>query len=100
MSRPAEENNLILHWVISFPKEDASFGPYAGGHYWGVLEFPESYPLRPPAVKMMTPSGRFSPGDRLCFSFSDFHPETCACARPVEPPTPIIAPLQIAPPPS
>ena len=65
-----------MNFVISFPADDASFGSYAGGHYWGTLDFPDTYPLRPPAVKIMTPSGRFAPGERLCFSFSDYHPET------------------------
>jgi len=76
ISRPSEENLLEMNFVISFPAGDASFGSYAGGHYWGTLLFPDSYPLRPPAVRIMTPSGRFAPGERLCFSFSDFHPES------------------------
>lgn len=34
------------------------------------------YPFKPPAIMMLTPSGRFEPNRRLCLSMSDFHPET------------------------
>lgn len=32
------------------------------------------YPFKPPAIMMLTPSGRFATGTRLCLSMSDFHP--------------------------
>ncbi|KAI0031443.1 ubiquitin-conjugating enzyme/RWD-like protein [Vararia minispora EC-137] len=48
--------------------------PYAGGEYHGVLLFPSEYPFKPPGIKMYTPSGRFQPDKRICFSMSDFHP--------------------------
>ena len=32
------------------------------------------YPFKPPAIMMLTPSGRFATGTRLCLSTSDFHP--------------------------
>lgn len=50
--------------------------PYEGGYYHGKLKFPTEYPLRPPAVLMLTPSGRFKTNRRLCLSMSDFHPES------------------------
>ena len=31
--------------------------PYEGGSYWGRLEFPTTYPVNPPAVFFVTPSG-------------------------------------------
>ena len=34
------------------------------------------YPFKPPSLLMVTPSGRFETGVRLCLSMSDFHPET------------------------
>ena len=37
---------------------------------------PLQYPLKPPAVMMYTPSGRFTPNMRLCLSMSDYHVET------------------------
>ena len=48
--------------------------PYAGGEYYGVILFPSEYPFKPPGIKMLTPSGRFIPDKKICFSMSDFHP--------------------------
>jgi len=38
--------------------------------------FPSEYPFKPPGIKMLTPSGRFVPDKKICFSMSDFHPGT------------------------
>lgn len=54
----------------------AKGSPYEGGYYHGKLKFPPEYPLKPPSILMLTPSGRFKPNTRLCLSMSDFHPET------------------------
>ena len=70
--QPNEANILEMHYVI----EGSAKTPYDGGIYWGKLIFPKTYPLKPPSVMMMTPSGRFQPNRRLCLSMSDFHPET------------------------
>ncbi len=70
--QPNEANILEMHYVI----EGSEKTPYEGGIYWGKLIFPKTYPLKPPSVMMMTPSGRFQPNRRLCLSMSDFHPET------------------------
>ena len=69
---PNEANLLEMHYVI----EGSPDTPYEGGVYHGKLVFPKEYPLKPPSVMMLTPSGRFEPGRRLCLSMSDFHPET------------------------
>ncbi|KAJ8600574.1 hypothetical protein CTAYLR_008187 [Chrysophaeum taylorii] len=71
-ARPLESNILEWHYVI----EGTQDTPYEGGFYHGKLKFPTEYPLRPPAVLMMTPSGRFKTNRRLCLSMSDFHPES------------------------
>ena len=68
---PNEENIREIHYVI----EGSDKTPYQGGTYWGKLIFPKEYPLKPPSVMMLTPSGRFQPNRRLCLSMSDFHPE-------------------------
>ena len=67
---PNETNILEWHYVIE------GVGPYQGGYYHGKLIFPREYPLKPPSVIMLTPSGRFQPNRRLCLSMSDFHPES------------------------
>lgn len=54
----------------------AKGSPYEGGYYHGKLKFPPEYPLKPPSIMMITPSGRFKPNTRLCLSMSDFHPES------------------------
>ncbi|KAJ6256052.1 Ubiquitin-conjugating enzyme [Drechslerella dactyloides] len=71
-AHPLESN--ILEWVylIDGPPDT----PYAGGQYWGTLVFPPDYPFKPPAIRMMTPSGRFQTSTRLCLSISDFHPKS------------------------
>mmetsp|Transcript_39508 Transcript_39508/g.58049 ORF Transcript_39508/g.58049 Transcript_39508/m.58049 type:complete len:224 (+) Transcript_39508:449-1120(+) len=69
---PNESNILEWHYVI----EGSKGTPYEGGHYHGKLLFPKEYPLKPPSVIMLTPSGRFKPNRRLCLSMSDFHPES------------------------
>ena len=65
---------------ISYPSPahavQAEDSPYSGGHYHGKLRFTNEYPYKPPAVMMLTPSGRFETNVRICLSISDFHPET------------------------
>ncbi|EIW78781.1 UBC-like protein [Coniophora puteana RWD-64-598 SS2] len=67
---PDEKNILIWNYLIRGPPDS----PFAGGMYHGVLLFPSEYPFRPPGIKMLTPSGRFQPDKKICFSMSDFHP--------------------------
>eukprot|EP00605_Chrysophyceae_sp_TOSAG23-4_P002009 GSChrysophyteH1.ASY1.ANO1.2224.1 assembled CDS len=70
-AHPLENNILEWHFVISCEQ-----APYSGGQYHGALVFPPEYPMRPPSFKVYTPSGRFEPGERLCLSMSDYHPES------------------------
>ncbi|TYZ69210.1 hypothetical protein PybrP1_011921 [[Pythium] brassicae (nom. inval.)] len=69
---PQERNILEWHYVITGTADS----PYAGGFYHGKLRFPPEYPMKPPAVLMLTPNGRFEVNRRICLSMSDFHPET------------------------
>ncbi|KAI0085780.1 UBC-like protein [Irpex rosettiformis] len=69
---PDEKNILIWNYIIRGPPDS----PFAGGEYHGVLLFPSEYPFKPPGIKMLTPSGRFQPDRKICFSMSDFHPGT------------------------
>jgi len=69
---PDEKNVLTWDYIIRGPPDS----PYAGGEYHGQLMFPAEYPFKPPGIKMITPSGRFQPGKKICFSMSDFHPGT------------------------
>lgn len=71
IAHPSERNILEWHYLISGPPDT----PYAGGQYHGTLMFTSEYPFKPPAIKMITPSGRFQPNTRLCLSMSDYHPD-------------------------
>ncbi|KAK7467561.1 Ubiquitin-conjugating enzyme E2 6 [Stygiomarasmius scandens] len=70
----APDERDILNWsyIIRGPPDS----PYAGGEYYGILMFPPEYPFKPPGIKMFTPSGRFYPNKKICFSMSDYHPGT------------------------
>ena len=70
-AHPLDANILEWHFVLRCVQP-----PYAGGEYHGLLEFPPEYPMQPPSFKVLTPSGRFKPGVRLCLSMSDYHPES------------------------
>jgi len=67
---PEERDILIWNFIIRGPPDS----PYKGGEYHGVIMFPPEYPFKPPGIKMLTPSGRFAPGKKICFSMSDYHP--------------------------
>jgi len=69
---PDEKNILTWNYLIRGPPDS----PFAGGEYHGLLLFPSEYPFKPPGIKMLTPSGRFQPDRKICFSMSDFHPGT------------------------
>jgi len=67
---PDEKNILTWNYILRGPPDS----PFAGGEFHGVLLFPSEYPFKPPGIKMLTPSGRFHPDKKICFSMSDFHP--------------------------
>ncbi|KAF8449281.1 UBC-like protein [Boletus edulis BED1] len=69
---PDEKNILTWNYLIRGPPDS----PFAGGEYHGALLFPAEYPFKPPGIKMFTPSSRFQPDKKICFSMSDFHPGT------------------------
>lgn len=68
-----KESNAFLWSFLLAPPSDSVYG---GGWYWGRLKFPHEYPFAPPAILMVTPSGRFQTNVKICLSISDFHPET------------------------
>jgi len=50
--------------------------PYAGGYYLGQILLPDDYPKAPPDYIMLTPSGRFIHGKKICLTNSGFHKES------------------------
>jgi ubiquitin-protein ligase len=49
---------------------------FAGGEYVVKMSLPAEYPLYPPDLLMMTPSGRFQVGKPICTTFTSYHPES------------------------
>ncbi|ORX77941.1 UBC-like protein [Anaeromyces robustus] len=76
IAKPLDSNILEWHYIITGPPDS----PYHNGEYHGVLIFPPQYPYLPPAIKMITPNGRFRTNYRLCLSISDYHPKTWSSA--------------------
>ena len=70
--KPNPEN--LFEWY--FVAHSLNDTPYDGGFYCGKLMLPPEYPSKPPSILMLTPSGRFEVEKRICFSMSDYHPET------------------------
>ncbi|KAI0299275.1 UBC-like protein [Russula brevipes] len=82
----APDEKDILTFCVSFSREADILpliqhgppdSPYVGGEYHGVLIFPSEYHSShqvSSARQMYTPSGRFQPDKKICFSMSDFHP--------------------------
>lgn len=70
-AHPSETNILEWHYLITGPPNT----PYENGQYHGTLTFTHDYPFKPPAIRMITPNGRFQTNTRLCLSMSDYHPD-------------------------
>lgn len=69
----------LLHWHFSV--QGAPNSVYEKGVYHGRIILPKDYPLSPPHVQMLTPSGRFIPGHDICLSASSYHPESWTPVR-------------------
>jgi ubiquitin-conjugating enzyme E2 J2 len=55
VAEPDADNIFDWHYCLYGLKDCA----YEGGYYHGMLKFPKEYPMKPPSVIMITPSGRF-----------------------------------------
>ncbi|KAJ2780165.1 Ubiquitin-conjugating enzyme E2 6 [Coemansia javaensis] len=71
-AKPLDKNILEWHFIITGPPET----PFEGGEYHGRLLFPKEYPFQPPAIQMITPSGRFEVNKDICTSMSNYHPQS------------------------
>jgi ubiquitin-conjugating enzyme E2 J2 len=66
---PDEKNMLVWYFLLRGTDE------YQGGWYLGKILHDKEYPLKPPDVQMMTPSGRYEININICLSFTRFHPD-------------------------
>ena len=71
VAEPDADNIFDWHYCLYGLKACA----YEGGYYHGMLKFPEEYPMAPPTVLMITPSGRFEEKRSICLTISEWHPE-------------------------
>jgi ubiquitin-protein ligase len=63
-----EHNMFEYFFLINGLSDD-----YEGGEYIGKITFDNEYPKTPPEFYMLTPSGRFEEGKKICLSNSKFH---------------------------
>uniref|UniRef100_A0A7S1XFM3 UBC core domain-containing protein n=1 Tax=Compsopogon caeruleus TaxID=31354 RepID=A0A7S1XFM3_9RHOD len=69
---PLEEDLFEWHFTVRGPPAS----PFEGGLYHGRLLLPSDYPYKAPEIMILTPSGRFEVGTRICLSVTSFHQET------------------------
>jgi ubiquitin-protein ligase len=65
-----DENDMANFFFLIHGEKKSS---YEGGQYIGRLLYPNDYPKRPPDYIMMTPSGRFQIGTKICLTNSGYH---------------------------
>jgi len=68
---PLKDNLFEWHFTL----KGAVDTEFEGGLYHGKIVFPSDYPFKPPNIIMLTPSGRFEIGKKICLSMTGFHPE-------------------------
>ena len=68
-SYPDETNQLIWYFIIIGQKGT----DYHGGEYIGKIVHSPKYPAEPPDYYMLTPSGRYSVGSKICLTNSSYH---------------------------
>ncbi|KAJ9526554.1 hypothetical protein QJQ45_017678 [Haematococcus lacustris] len=66
-----EDDIFEWHFVIRGPADSE----FEGGVYHGRILLPAEYPFKPPGFMMLTPSGRFETGVKICLTISSYHPE-------------------------
>ena len=66
---PDEKDILTWYFLIKAPVDSE----YAGGYYIGKLLYTKDYPDKPPDYMMLTPSGRYTIGTKICLSNSGYH---------------------------
>ena len=72
-AEPLENDLFEWHFTLCGPPEPS---PFAGGIYHGRIQLPAAYPLRPPAFRFLTPTGRFEVNREICLSISGHHEES------------------------
>ncbi|ESO11527.1 hypothetical protein HELRODRAFT_189989 [Helobdella robusta] len=71
-AHPLEDNLFEWHFTIRGPVDTE----FENGLYHGRIVLPPDYPMKPPSIILLTPSGRFEVNRKICLSISGYHPET------------------------
>lgn len=66
---PDEKDTFLWYFVV----RGAIGTDYEGGFYIGKLMHNPEYPIKPPEYMMLTPSGRFEIGRKICLTNSSYH---------------------------
>jgi ubiquitin-conjugating enzyme E2 J1 len=66
-----EDDITNVHFTFKGPADSE----FARGYYHGKIDFPSTYPLTPPSVKIMTTNGRFETNKEICLNVSQRHPD-------------------------
>eukprot|EP00948_MAST-09A_sp_MAST-9A-sp1_P000214 g214.t1 len=69
---PRDDDLFDWHFTIRGPEGT----DFEGGLYHGRILLSHDYPFKAPSIVMLTPSGRFTVGEKICLSLSAYHPET------------------------
>lgn len=69
---PKENNQLEWDFLIVGPPDT----DFHNGHFLGKIIHNPEYPAKPPDFMMLTPSGRFKIGAKICLSNSGYHSES------------------------
>lgn len=72
IAAPLEDNLFDWHFTVR-GLDDSDF---QGGRYHGRILLPSNYPLAPPDVILLTPSGRFQCNTKICLSVTSYHADS------------------------
>jgi len=70
-AEPLEDEPFEWHFTLRGPEGTA----FEGGIYHGLISLPYDYPFKPPYIIFFTPNGRFELHEKICLSFTNYHPE-------------------------
>lgn len=66
-----DENPYLCYFVI----HGLDVSGFKNGIYFGSMTVHRDYPLKPPAIRIHTPNGRFKENEDICLTITKHHPE-------------------------
>ena len=71
---PCPHNILEWNFLLIGPSDC----DYHNGYYMGKMVLPQEYPAKSGDIILLTPSGRFEVGKKICLSNTGYHPESAS----------------------